>query len=73
MKETKNRKRLHLIALVLGAYAVFLGFGLILAGLEDLQGAVGPIRILLGLGMMGFGFYGAVSYTHLTLPTIRLV
>ena len=36
MKETKNRKRLHLIALVLGAYAVFLGFGLILAGLEDL-------------------------------------
>ena len=58
MKETKNRKRLHLIALVLGAYAVFLGFGLILAGLEDLQGAVGPIRILLGLGMMGFGFYG---------------
>lgn len=54
----RNRKRLHLAALVLGAYAVFLGFGLILAGLEDLQGAVGPIRLLLGLGMMGFGLLG---------------
>ena len=41
----KNRKRLHLAALVLGAYAVFLGFGLILAGIEDLQGVVGPIRL----------------------------
>ena len=54
----KNRKRLHLAALVLGAYAVFLGFGLILAGIEDLQGVVGPIRLLLGLGMMGFGLFG---------------
>ena len=58
MKETKNRKRLHLAALILGAYAVCLGFGLVLAGLEDLRGAVGPIRLLLGLGMMGFGLFG---------------
>lgn len=58
MKETKNRKRLHLAALVLGAYAVVLGFGLILAGLEDFRGAVGLIRLLLGLGMMGFGLFG---------------
>ena len=60
MKKTqsKNRKRLHLAALILGAYAVCLGFGLVLAGLEDLRGAVGPIRLLLGLGMMGFGLFG---------------
>ncbi len=55
---TRNTTRLHLAALVLGAYAVFAGFGLVLAGLEDLRGAVGPIRLLLGLGMMGFGFFG---------------
>ena len=61
MKKTpgKNRNRLHLAALVLGVYAIFLGFGLILAGLEDLRGAVGSIRLLLGLGMMGFGLFGA--------------
>ena len=58
MKKTRNRKRLHLAALILGAYAVCLGFGLVLAGLEDLRGAVGPIRLLLGLGMMGFGLFG---------------
>ena len=58
MKETKNRKRLHLAALILGAYAVCLGFGLVLAGLEDLRGAVGPIRLVLGLGMIGFGLFG---------------
>ncbi len=60
MKKTqsKNRKRLHLAALILGAYAVCLGFGLVLAGLEDMKGAVGPIRLLLGLGMMGFGLFG---------------
>ena len=58
MKKTRNRKRLHLAALILGAYAVCLGFGLVLAGLEDLRGAVGLIRLLLGLGMMGFGLFG---------------
>lgn len=58
MKKTNNKKHLHLAALILGAYAVFLGFGLVLAGLEDLRGAVGPIRLLLGLGMMAFGLFG---------------
>lgn len=58
MKKTKNRKRLHWAALILGTYALFLGFGLALAGLGDLRGVVGPIRLLLGLGMMGFGLSG---------------
>ncbi len=58
MKKTKNRKRLHLAALILGVYAVFLGFGLVLAGLEDLRGAAGPIRLALGAGMMAFGLFG---------------
>ena len=56
--QRKNGRRLHLVALVLGAYAIFLGFGLVLAGLEDLRGSVGPIRLLVGLGMMGFGLFG---------------
>lgn len=60
MKRTqkKNRNRLHLIALLLGAYGACLGFGLVLAGLDNAGEAIGTIRLLLGLGMMGFGFYG---------------
>lgn len=60
MKRTqnKNRKRLHLIALILGIYAGYLGFGLILVGLDDMGEAVGIIRLLLGLGMASLGLFG---------------
>ena len=57
-KQKNNRKRLHLVALILGAYVACLGFGLVLAGLNNVGEAIGTIRILLGLGMMGFGIYG---------------
>ena len=60
MKLTRNRngKRLHLIALLLGIYGAFLGFGLILAGLDDWGETIGTIRLLLGLGMVGLGLFG---------------
>lgn len=58
MKKTRNGKRLHLVALILGIYGVFLGFGLVLAGLDDVGGAIGSIRLLVGLGMVGFGLFG---------------
>ena len=58
MKKTRNGKRLHLAALIPGVYAVFLGFGLVLAGIDGVGGAVGSIRLLLGLGMTGLGLFG---------------
>lgn len=60
MKKTGNRngRRLHLVPLILGAYGALLGFGLVLAGLGDLGGIIGPVRILLGLAMIGFGLFG---------------
>lgn len=60
MRKTNSRNghRLHLVPLVLGAYGAFLGYGLVLAGIENLSGAVGPIRLLLGLAMIGFGLFG---------------
>lgn len=60
MKKTDNRngRRLHLVPLILGAYGALLGFGLVLAGLGDLGGAVGLIRLLLGLTMIGVGLFG---------------
>ena len=58
MKKKRNGKRLHLIALILGIYGAFLGFGLVLAGLDDVGEAVGTIRLLLGLVMVGFGLFG---------------
>lgn len=58
MKKTRKGKRLHLVALILGVYAVFLGFGLVLVGLDNMGEVVGTIRLLLGLGMVGFGLFG---------------
>ena len=60
MRKTNNRngRRLHLVPLVLGVYGALLGFGLMLAGLGNLSGVVGPIRLLLGLAMIGFGLFG---------------
>ena len=65
MRKTNNRngRRLHLVPLVLGVYGALLGFGLVLAGLGDLNGVVGPIRLLLGLAMIGFSVSGTVSGT----------
>lgn len=58
MKKTRNGKRLHLVALLVGVYAVFLGFGLVLAELGHAGEAIGSIRLLFGLGMTGFGLFG---------------
>lgn len=55
-REQKSGKKLHLIPLILGVYAAFLGFGLILAGITG--GAAGTIRIIIGLVMTAFGLYG---------------
>ena len=60
MKRTqnKNKKRLHLVALLVGIYAVVLGFGLVLAEFDHVGEAIGSIRLLFGLGMTGFGLFG---------------
>lgn len=52
------RRCLRLIPLILGAYGVFLGFGLVLAGLDGVDRVLGPVRLVLGLGMTGFGLLG---------------
>lgn len=60
MKEQRGRKekRIHLIPLILGAYAVFLGLGLVIIGFAGLSEGIGIIRLLLGLGLTCFGLYG---------------
>lgn len=58
MDKRRAPRRLHLAALALGAYGMCLGFGLILAALGSQDSAVSVIRLLLGIGLMGFGAYG---------------
>lgn len=57
-KNNRTGRRLRLIPLVLGGYAAFLGFGLAAVGLAELQEGIGMIRLLIGLGMAGFGMLG---------------
>ncbi len=59
MKKNNNTgKRLRLIPLILGVYAAFLGFGLIVIGLAEIKEGIGIVRLLIGIGMAGFGLLG---------------
>ncbi len=51
-------KRLRLIPLILGGYAAFLGFGLAVIGLAEIREGIGIVRLLIGIGMAGFGLLG---------------
>ena len=57
-KNNKTGKRLRLIPLILGVYAAFLGFGLIVIGLAEMKEGIGIVRLLIGIGMAGFGLLG---------------
>ena len=57
-KNNRTGKRLRLIPLGLGGYAVFLGFGLAVIGFSEIEEVIGIIRLLIGLGMAGFGLLG---------------
>ena len=59
-------------------WALFFGFGIICTG-HGLQGTLIGVRAVfegfsyLSTGFVVAGYYVAVSYTHLTLPTKRIV
>ncbi len=57
-KNNKTGKRLHLIPLILGGYGTFLGLGLVAIGFAEIKEGIGVVRLLLGLGMAGFGLLG---------------
>ena len=57
-KNNSTGKRLRLVPLILGGYAAFLGFGLAVIGLAEMQEGIGIIRLLIGLGLAGFGLLG---------------
>lgn len=57
-KKNRTGKRLRLTPLILGGYAAFLGFGLIVIGLTEMKEGIGIVRLLSGLGMAGFGLLG---------------
>ena len=57
-KNNKTGKRLRLTPLILGGYAAFLGFGLIVIGLAEMKEVIGIVRLLIGIGMAGFGLLG---------------
>ena len=57
-KNNRTGKGLRLFPLILGGYAVFLGLGLITMGLAEIKEGIGIIRLLIGLGMTGFGLFG---------------
>lgn len=57
-KNSRTGKRLRLVPLILGGYAAFLGFGLVAIGLFEIKEGIGIVRLLIGLGMAGFGLLG---------------
>ena len=57
-KKNRTGKRLRLTPLILGGYAAFLGFGLVVIGLAEMKEGIGIIRLLIGIGMAGFGLLG---------------
>ncbi len=57
-KNNRTGKRLRLTPLILGGYAAFLGFGLIVIGLAEIKKGIGIVRFLIGIGMAGFGLLG---------------
>ena len=57
-KKNRTGKRLRLVPLILGGYGAFLGLGLVAIGLAEIKEGIGIIRILIGIGMAGFGLLG---------------
>ncbi len=57
-KKNRTGKRLRLTPLILGGYGAFLGFGLIVIGIAEMKEGIGIVRLLIGLGMAGFGLLG---------------
>ena len=57
-KKNRTGKRLRFVPLILGGYGAFLGLGLVAIGLAEIKEGIGIIRLLIGLGMAGFGFLG---------------
>ncbi len=57
-KKNRTGKRLRLTPLILGGYGAFLGFGLIVIGLAEMKEGIGIVRLLIGIGMAGFGLLG---------------
>lgn len=57
-KHNRTGKRLRPFPLILGGYAAFLGFGLVMIGISEMKEGIGMIRLLIGLGMAGFGLLG---------------
>ena len=57
-KNNKTGKRLRLTPLILGGYAAFLGFGLVVIGLAEMKEGIGIVRLLIGIVMAGFGLLG---------------
>ena len=57
-KNNRTGKRLRLIPLILGGYGAFLGFGLIVIGFAEMKKGIGIVRLLIGIGMAGFGLLG---------------
>lgn len=57
-KNNRTGKRLRLMPLILGGYAAFLGFCLAVIGLAEIKEGIGIVRLLIGLGMAGFGLLG---------------
>ena len=54
-KKNRTGKRLRFVPLILGGYGAFLGLGLVAIGLAEIKEGIGIIRLLIGLGMAGFG------------------
>ena len=57
-RNNRTGKRLRLTPLILGGYAAFLGFGLVVIGFAEIREGIGIVRLLIGLGMAGFGLLG---------------
>ena len=57
-KKNRTGKRLRLVPLIVGGYAAVLGFGLAAIGLAEIKNGIGIVRLLIGLGMAGFGLLG---------------
>ncbi len=57
-RNNRTGKRLRLIPLILGGYGAFLGLGLTAIGLAEMKEGIGIVRLLIGIGMAGFGLLG---------------
>ena len=57
-KNNRTGKRLRLTPLILGGYAAFLGFGLMMIGFVEMKEGIGIVRFLIGIGMAVFGLLG---------------